>query len=152
MLINQLEELKGEKIKQYSALAHRPLRQTVSWEKPHKNHVPNAPHTNHRTTSCDAESAGDAEESLEGHWSSDCSNSDEDEQSISAANAVSVTRVGGAWGLQVDNLQGFLISFCRSRVAGCSSLLWGALQSFMFDFTNCTLTDLVIVSCTLFSA
>lgn len=39
VLMNQLEELKGEKIKQYSAIVHKPL-QAVSWEKQHKITMP----------------------------------------------------------------------------------------------------------------
>ncbi|XP_058124508.1 guanine nucleotide exchange factor DBS [Anopheles ziemanni] len=56
VLLNQLEELKGEKIKQYG-LNHKPLRHTASWD------VPQAMHgTPHRTMSCDqqAQSNGGA--------------------------------------------------------------------------------------------
>uniref|UniRef100_A0A182IWR8 DH domain-containing protein n=1 Tax=Anopheles atroparvus TaxID=41427 RepID=A0A182IWR8_ANOAO len=56
VLLNQLEELKGEKIKQYG-LNHKPLRHTASWD------VPQAMHgTPNRTLSCDqqAQSNGGA--------------------------------------------------------------------------------------------
>nr|XP_015837407.1 PREDICTED: guanine nucleotide exchange factor DBS isoform X1 [Tribolium castaneum]XP_015837728.1 PREDICTED: guanine nucleotide exchange factor DBS isoform X1 [Tribolium castaneum]XP_015837982.1 PREDICTED: guanine nucleotide exchange factor DBS isoform X1 [Tribolium castaneum] len=84
VLLNQLEELKGEKIKQYTAQAHkqfvsRPLRQTTSWEK--QKNVPNASLISHRTMSCDTESqAHDENIDIEGeNWSSDCTNSDDEE-------------------------------------------------------------------------
>ncbi|XP_065084454.1 guanine nucleotide exchange factor DBS isoform X3 [Ochlerotatus camptorhynchus] len=47
VLLNQLEELKGEKIKQYG-LNHKPLRHTASWDIPPSMHG-----TPNRTLSCD---------------------------------------------------------------------------------------------------
>ncbi|XP_062552790.1 uncharacterized protein LOC134217961 isoform X1 [Armigeres subalbatus] len=47
VLLNQLEELKGEKIKQYG-LNHKPLRHTASWDLPPSIHG-----TPNRTLSCD---------------------------------------------------------------------------------------------------
>ncbi|XP_058464831.1 guanine nucleotide exchange factor DBS isoform X3 [Malaya genurostris] len=47
VLLNQLEELKGEKIKQYG-LNHKPLRHTASWDMPPSLHG-----TPNRTFSCD---------------------------------------------------------------------------------------------------
>ncbi|KAJ8926822.1 hypothetical protein NQ314_020670 [Rhamnusium bicolor] len=78
VLFNQLEEIKGEKIKQ-------PLRQTTSWEK-QKNSVPIVPIIDHhRALSCDTEPPNHVgeEEGIEcieaGNWSSDCSNSDDED-------------------------------------------------------------------------
>ncbi|XP_023310608.1 guanine nucleotide exchange factor DBS isoform X2 [Anoplophora glabripennis] len=85
VLFNQLEEIKGEKIKQYAALTHKSLRQTTSWEK-QKNSVPIVPIIDsHRALSCEAEPTHhvveeEAVECLEtGNWSSDCSNSDDED-------------------------------------------------------------------------
>lgn len=62
-----------------------------------RNIVPNAPN-HHRATSCDAESTTsgclhDGDEAVEGNWSSDCSNSDDDDQSVTAAAPVSLIRI-----------------------------------------------------------
>lgn len=62
VLLNQLEELKGEKIKQYG-LNHRGLRQTTSWDTP--NII-----TSQRTISCDASSESS-------NRNSNCSSSDD---------------------------------------------------------------------------
>ena len=62
VLLNQLEELKGEKIKQYG-LNHRGLRQTTSWDTP--NII-----TAQRTISCDASSESS-------NRNSNCSSSDD---------------------------------------------------------------------------
>ncbi|KAJ3639462.1 hypothetical protein Zmor_002822 [Zophobas morio] len=83
VLLNQLEELKGEKIKQYTTQAHKPLRQTTSWEK--QKNTPNIPLSNsNRAMSCDTDCQSQVStetiETLEGEtWSSDCSNSDDEE-------------------------------------------------------------------------
>ncbi|RZB40169.1 guanine nucleotide exchange factor DBS-like, partial [Asbolus verrucosus] len=90
VLLNQLEELKGEKIKQYTAQAHKPLRQTTSWEK-QKNNVPNTPLINNRAMSCGDTDTPQTQldepaECIEGeNWSSDCSNSDDEERSNNIA-------------------------------------------------------------------
>lgn len=73
----------------------RPLRQAISWEKPLKNIVPNAPQINHhRAVSYDSESTAssgmhDGEETVEGNWSSDCSNSEDEDQYVNIAAPVS---------------------------------------------------------------
>ncbi|KAF5296920.1 hypothetical protein FQA39_LY12277 [Lamprigera yunnana] len=85
VLLNQLKELKGEKIKQYTANAHKTLRQATSWE---KQKIGVIPQINHRTMSCDTDTHLPTStleevsmESIEGgNWSSDCSNSEDDEQ------------------------------------------------------------------------
>ncbi|KAF5275360.1 hypothetical protein FQR65_LT04188 [Abscondita terminalis] len=90
VLLNQLEELKGEKIRQYNANAHKALRQATSWE---KQKIGVIPQINHRTMSCDNDSnlpisslEEESTESIEGgNWSSDCSNSEEDEQQNNTA-------------------------------------------------------------------
>lgn len=77
----------------------RPLRQAISWEKPLKYSTPNASQTNHhRTTSCDSESTTssgmpDSEDTVEGNWSSDCSNSDDEDQCVNTAAPVSLTQM-----------------------------------------------------------
>ncbi|XP_031336912.1 guanine nucleotide exchange factor DBS-like isoform X1 [Photinus pyralis] len=90
VLLNQLEELKGEKIKQYTANAHKALRQVTSWEKQKIGIIPQLNH--HRTMSCDTDSHlpttnldDDSIETIEsGNWSSDCSNSDDEEHQNTA--------------------------------------------------------------------
>ncbi|XP_037046123.1 uncharacterized protein LOC119081363 isoform X4 [Bradysia coprophila] len=89
VLLNQLEELKGEKIKQYG-LPHRTLRQTVSWDVPMSGGS-----TPQRTKSCDTSemnnrlshisdegqsgiSTGEHENHEGGAWSSDYSNSEDE--------------------------------------------------------------------------
>ncbi|XP_030748753.1 guanine nucleotide exchange factor DBS-like isoform X2 [Sitophilus oryzae] len=83
VLFNQLEEIKGEKIKQYAALTHRPLRQTTSWETQKHGSMAGAVEGHQRAMSCDVETANHTDESVEclegGNWSSDCSNSDDDD-------------------------------------------------------------------------
>lgn len=67
----------------------------VSWEKPLKNINPNSQHNHHRAISYDSESTAssgvpDGEETVEGNWSSDCSNSEDEDQCINTASPVSV--------------------------------------------------------------
>lgn len=64
VLLNQLEELKGEKIKQYG-LNHRGLRQTTSWDTPNI-----LLGSSSRTISCDASSESS-------NRNSNCSSSDD---------------------------------------------------------------------------
>uniref|UniRef100_A0A1I8PJP2 Guanine nucleotide exchange factor DBS n=1 Tax=Stomoxys calcitrans TaxID=35570 RepID=A0A1I8PJP2_STOCA len=64
VLLTQLEELKGEKIKQYG-LNHRGLRQTTSWDTPNILYGPSG-----RTISCDASSESS-------NRNSNCSSSDD---------------------------------------------------------------------------
>ncbi|XP_034141219.1 uncharacterized protein LOC117591927 isoform X9 [Drosophila guanche] len=97
VLLNQLEELKGEKIKQYN-LNHRGLRQTTSWDTPNiilTNTISfDAPtESSNRNSNCSSDDnagaasvnalngAGDKEQQEVCGWSSDCSNS-EDELSL----------------------------------------------------------------------
>ncbi|XP_034653766.1 guanine nucleotide exchange factor DBS isoform X2 [Drosophila subobscura] len=97
VLLNQLEELKGEKIKQYS-LNHRGLRQTTSWDTPNiilANTISfDAPtESSNRNSNCSSDDnagaasvnslsgAADKEQQEVCGWSSDCSNS-EDELSL----------------------------------------------------------------------
>lgn len=62
----------------------RPLRQTTSWEK-QKNTVSVVPIiTHHRAMSCDSDNSSHGNEELSndietGNWSSDCSNSDDED-------------------------------------------------------------------------
>lgn len=74
-----------------SRLFCRPLRQTVSWEK--KEHVPNITLINH--ASCDSEihssAASEDDNDIEtGNWSSDCSNSEDEEQTVTQVVPVSL--------------------------------------------------------------
>ncbi|CAG9816753.1 unnamed protein product [Phaedon cochleariae] len=84
VLFNQLEEIKGEKIRQYAAISHKPLRQTISWEK-QKNMASVVPIIHHRAMSCDSDQSSHcmddaSNESIESeNWSSDCSNSDDED-------------------------------------------------------------------------
>ncbi|XP_065166036.1 guanine nucleotide exchange factor DBS-like isoform X2 [Atheta coriaria] len=80
VLLNQLEELKGEKIKQYTALVHK---QTTSWETRQQVSNLNNDPTMPRAMSLDVDSRtneDDVTESAEGNsWSSDFSNSDDED-------------------------------------------------------------------------
>ncbi|XP_017778682.1 PREDICTED: guanine nucleotide exchange factor DBS isoform X2 [Nicrophorus vespilloides] len=82
VLISQLEELKGEKTKQYSSHTqpHKHLRQTASWETRHNVTNTDAPT---RTLSCDDTRSNIEDETLEAvegsSWSSDCSNSEDED-------------------------------------------------------------------------
>ncbi|KAL9918245.1 guanine nucleotide exchange factor DBS isoform 12-T13 [Glossina fuscipes fuscipes] len=80
VLLNQLEELKGEKIKQYG-LSHRGLRQTTSWDTP--NILLGA---TQRTVSCDASSESS-------NRNSNCSSSDDNciSSAIISANSLTTT-------------------------------------------------------------
>uniref|UniRef100_A0A1B0GC97 DH domain-containing protein n=1 Tax=Glossina morsitans morsitans TaxID=37546 RepID=A0A1B0GC97_GLOMM len=80
VLLNQLEELKGEKIKQYG-LSHRGLRQTTSWDTP--NILLGA---TQRTVSCDASSESS-------NRNSNCSSSDDNciSSAIISANSLTAT-------------------------------------------------------------
>ncbi|XP_022218469.2 guanine nucleotide exchange factor DBS isoform X2 [Drosophila obscura] len=97
VLLNQLEELKGEKIKQYS-LNHRGLRQTTSWDTPNiilANTISfdAGSESSNRNSNCSSDDnagaasinshsgAADKEQHEVCGWSSDCSNS-EDELSL----------------------------------------------------------------------
>ncbi|XP_015038992.1 guanine nucleotide exchange factor DBS isoform X4 [Drosophila pseudoobscura] len=97
VLLNQLEELKGEKIKQYS-LNHRGLRQTTSWDTPNiilANTIScdATSESSNRNSNCSSDDnagatfvnslsgAADKEQQEVCGWSSDCSNS-EDELSL----------------------------------------------------------------------
>lgn len=72
----------------------RPLRQAISWEKPLKSIASNTPPINHhRAVSYELESTTstgvhDGDETVEGNWSSDCSNSD-DEDCVNTGTPVS---------------------------------------------------------------
>lgn len=90
VLFNQLEELKGEKIKQYSSLMHKPLRQTISWERQgqgfllNSSSIPSASGSNlpERTMSCDTALRSTPEDpTIEScvSWSSDYSNSEDED-------------------------------------------------------------------------
>ncbi|KAF2903495.1 hypothetical protein ILUMI_02685 [Ignelater luminosus] len=93
VLLNQLEELKGEKIKQYSSRSHTTLRQSTSWEK-EKTVIPQL--NNHRTMSYDSETHSltldqEPSETIDCcNWSSDCSNSEDEEQQNNADALVSL--------------------------------------------------------------
>ncbi|KAH8372697.1 hypothetical protein KR009_003054, partial [Drosophila setifemur] len=101
VLLNQLEELKGEKIKLYG-LNHRGLRQTTSWDTPNiilgpTNHIgfdASSESSNRSSSNCSDDSrplgatpiysvgsSTDKDQQENCGWSSDCSNS-EDEQSL----------------------------------------------------------------------
>ncbi|XP_055920856.1 uncharacterized protein LOC129952343 isoform X2 [Eupeodes corollae] len=126
VLLNQLEELKGEKIKQYG-LNHRGLRQTASWDTP--NSIISTPQ---RTMSCEVSSESNrnsncsSEDSCPPHtpgvssisstekenpdgcgWSSDYSNS-EDEMSMIEDNStpIPIQKVGPqprTWNQSIEN-------------------------------------------------
>ncbi|XP_049825269.1 guanine nucleotide exchange factor DBS-like isoform X2 [Aethina tumida] len=86
VLFNQLEELKDEKTRQYSQ-THTPLRQTTSWEKQKSiGSNPSIIDNNQRAMSCDSESHHtlEDEEIEENNWSSDCTNSDDDDHTNTA--------------------------------------------------------------------
>ncbi|BFG03120.1 guanine nucleotide exchange factor DBS [Drosophila madeirensis] len=124
VLLNQLEELKGEKIKQYS-LNHRGLRQTTSWDTPNiilANTISfDAPtESSNRNSNCSSDDnagaasvnslsgAGDKEQQEVCGWSSDCSNS-EDELSLFEDNStpMSIPKAGPQqriWNQSIENL------------------------------------------------
>lgn len=82
VLLDQLEELKGEKIKQYSQSYHRPLRQTTSWERQKPSN--NISLVNNKALSVTSEHPPNlVDDGVECHenenWSSDCSNSEDEE-------------------------------------------------------------------------
>lgn len=111
VLLNQLEELKGEKIKQYS-LTHQGLRQKASWDT--TNTILCTPtraisleassDTSKRDSNCSSNDDDAAASSYSGNdlinkdqqencgWSSDCSNS-EDEFSITEENSSPVSMI-----------------------------------------------------------
>lgn len=112
VLLNQLEELKGEKIKQYG-LNHRGLKQTTSWDTP--NIILGTPSRNiscdassessNRNSNCSSEENGPAAAACANSsggitdrdhpegcgWSSDYSNS-EDEISVNEDNSTPVIK------------------------------------------------------------
>ncbi|XP_019765330.1 guanine nucleotide exchange factor DBS isoform X4 [Dendroctonus ponderosae] len=91
VLYSQLEEIKGEKIKQYAAITHRPLKQTTSWET--QKSAASVGDGHQRAMSCDNEPhSNHVDEGVEcsepGNWSSDASNSDDDNDLIVSLNGV----------------------------------------------------------------
>ncbi|CAH0562294.1 unnamed protein product [Brassicogethes aeneus] len=86
VLFNQLEELKGEKKRLYSTMTPTlpQLKQTTSWENQKSlTSSPSLIENNQRAMSCDSEShttSYDEEIEDSSNWSSDCTNSDDDDQ------------------------------------------------------------------------
>ncbi|XP_044741332.1 guanine nucleotide exchange factor DBS-like isoform X2 [Chrysoperla carnea] len=95
VLFNQLEELKGEKIKQYSSLIHKPLRQTISWERQVSTTTSSsaACALPERTMSCDTALRSTPEETLESNvcWSSDYSNSEDEDPFVEQSSNIGST-------------------------------------------------------------
>ncbi|XP_060536985.1 guanine nucleotide exchange factor DBS-like isoform X3 [Cylas formicarius] len=126
VLFNQLEEIKGEKIKQYAAITHKPLRQTTSWET--QKHMPITPAVEgqQRALSCDSEPPNiqHIEEAIDcmegGNWSSDGSNSDDDEHSnqVSRGRYVVLADYCAIGNSEVNMREGDIVELMKVGCAG----------------------------------
>ncbi|CAH1103228.1 unnamed protein product [Psylliodes chrysocephalus] len=123
VLFNQLEEIKGEKIRQYAALSHKPLRQTTSWEK-QKNTVSVVPIiTHHRAMSCDSDNSSHGNEELSndietGNWSSDCSNSDDEDHNSPNGRYVALADYCAIGNSEVNMKEGDVVELLKVGCAG----------------------------------
>ncbi|XP_056645987.1 guanine nucleotide exchange factor DBS-like isoform X1 [Diorhabda sublineata] len=121
VLFNQLEEIKGEKIRQYAALVHKPLTQTTSWEK-QKNTAAVAPMLNHqRAMSCDSDHPTHMEEmtnEIDSNWSSDYSNSDDEDNNSTNARYVALADYCAVGNSEVNIKEGDIVELLKVGCAG----------------------------------
>ncbi|XP_076261206.1 guanine nucleotide exchange factor DBS-like isoform X2 [Rhynchophorus ferrugineus] len=122
VLFNQLEEIKGEKIRQYAAITHRPLRQTTSWET--QKHG-NAVEGHQRAMSCDAETHNNhTEENVEcieggnSDSASDCSNSDDDDHTTSRGRYIALADYCAIGNSEVSMRDGDIVELLKVGCAG----------------------------------
>ncbi|VEN49521.1 unnamed protein product [Callosobruchus maculatus] len=127
VLFNQLEEIRGEKIKQY-ALSHnnhssRPLRQTTSWEK-QKQHVPVVPIIDRqRALSCDTQHTHSAEadtSDFQGtqNWSSDDDDDEDHHGSMPSGHYVALADYCAVGNSEVNMKEGDIVELLKVGCAG----------------------------------
>ncbi|CAH1980535.1 unnamed protein product [Acanthoscelides obtectus] len=127
VLFNQLEEIRGEKIKQY-ALTHnnhssRPLRQTTSWEK-QKQQVPAAPIIDrHRALSCDTQHTHSAEAETPDYqgtqnWSSDDDDDEDHHGSMPSGHYVALADYCAVGNSEVNMKEGDIVELLKVGCAG----------------------------------
>ncbi|CAG9759980.1 unnamed protein product [Ceutorhynchus assimilis] len=121
VLYIQLEEIKGQKIKQYAAVVHRPLRQTTSWDT--QKSMSSVSEAQPRAMSCDNEPQGnhidDGVESHEaGNWSSDASNSDDEEHTASRSRYLALADYCAIGSSEVNMREGDIVELLKVGCAG----------------------------------
>ncbi|KAL1493421.1 hypothetical protein ABEB36_011480 [Hypothenemus hampei] len=121
LLYSQLEEMKGEKIKQYGAVTHLPLRQTTSWETK-KNTGLNGEGML-RAMSCDNEGpVNNLDEGVEcsepGNSSSDASNSEDEDVVISRARYLALADYCAIGTSEVNMREGDIVELLKVGCAG----------------------------------
>ncbi|XP_050314166.1 guanine nucleotide exchange factor DBS-like isoform X2 [Anthonomus grandis grandis] len=125
VLYSQLEEIKGEKIKQYAAIAHKPLKQTTSWEKEKTPAATQGGQVHQKAMSCDSEPPGyhNVDEGVEctetENWSSDASNSDEEDQhAVSRGRYIALADYCAIGSSEVNMKEGDIVELLKVGCAG----------------------------------